>query len=55
MFTIDNFINPAVQGAKFFTSYIMIDSVRKAAEAAIDANAALTKAVVQECQKALNK
>jgi hypothetical protein len=57
-FDIETAIKPAVTGAKLFTGMVPNESMRKAMEAVIDANAAFTVAafdVLQSFPKTLEK
>ena len=44
-FDIDTIVTPAVKSAKTFSSMIAVDSIRKAVDTVIDANAELTTSV----------
>ena len=50
-FDIEKVVTPAVNSAKFFSSMIVVDSVRNATDSVIDANAAFVKTLFTECQK----
>lgn len=50
-FDIETVVTPAVRSAKTFTSLIMIDSVKNAADSVIDANAELARAFYAESAK----
>lgn len=50
-FDIETVVTPAVKSAKTFTSMIMVDSIKTAADAVIDAQADFTRAVFAQTQK----
>lgn len=50
-FDIETVVVSAVKSAKTFTSMIMVDSIKAAADAVIDANAEFTRVVFAQAQK----
>lgn len=54
-FDIEKVVKPAVNTAKFFNSMIMFDSVRKAADLVVDAQAEFARSVFTECEKFAKK
>ena len=54
-FDIEKVAKQAVTAAKFFNSMIVIDSVRKAADSVVDAQAEFARSVYSECDKFAKK
>lgn len=54
-FDIEKVVKPAVSTAKFFNSMIVVDSVRKAADSVVDAQADFARSVFAECESFIKK
>ena len=54
-FDIEKVVKPAVSTAKFFNSMIVVDSIRKAADSVVDAQADFARSVYAECEKFAKK
>lgn len=54
-FDIEKVVKPAVNTAKFFNSMIMVDSIRKAADSVVEAQADFARSIFAECERFAKK